>query len=488
MPFIRIKTGPNRGKLIEVKDQVITVGRDEIQTIQVLDQGVSRFHAEVFRIGENCFVRDLNSTNGTFINGVKVTEEVLKPGDELLIGTTILLFEMQPTSSDHGLEMAEGDLREGTTTLRLQGAKSEAVEAGREVTSRHLSVLSKVGKVLGSGRELRTMLKEAVEALAAALEADHAYLLMSDHATGKLVPRVSIERGESGTDKKVSRTIIKHLMQGGAPILTSDAALDQRFTLSESVVLRKIKSVLAAPIPIRDKVEGLLYLHASRAGFSFKVEDLEMAATAALQFSMAIASHRYGEKVRRGMISTIRALVTAMEIADPRNQGHSERVADYSVALASELGLPREDLYWIRLGGLLHDVGKLAMHHSSQGISRDELEEQHVYAGEKILAGIEGCQEILPAIRYHHERADGTGFPYHLKNDKIPIMARLIIVANHFDNLCTSGGRGGHGMAAKEAVEEIAGRDKEFDDEVVRALQHCHQNGTLYSGASLIEE
>jgi two-component system NtrC family sensor kinase len=93
LAYIRVKTGPNKGKTYEIGDAPLTIGREETQTIQIMDQGVSRAHAEVFRLGEMCFVRDLNSTNGTYVNDVKILEEALKAGDELLIGTTILTFE-----------------------------------------------------------------------------------------------------------------------------------------------------------------------------------------------------------------------------------------------------------------------------------------------------------------------------------------------------------------------------------------------------------
>ncbi len=489
MSFIRVKTGPNKGKIYEIKDQVLTIGRDETQTIQILDQGVSRAHAEIFRIGDMCFVRDLNSTNGTFVNNVKITEEALKPTDELLIGTTILLFDDNLQSTDHGVEYDESDPNKpDTTTLALRTDKAAKV-IGREVTSRNLTVTTEIGKALGAGKDLGPAIKKAVEILTEAIAADHGYLFMLDRATGRLVPRGTVERGEDTGEKKVSRTIVKRVMASGTPILTTDATLDDRFMLSESIVLKKIKSVIAAPLVVREKAEGLLYFHASKTNATFKVEDLELVASAALQLALAITSQQSGERIRREMLSTIRSLVTAMEIVDPKNQGHSERVADFSTAIALQVGLPREEIHVIRLAALLHDVGKLAAHQSVTGVSRDGIRDQHVLAGEKILGGIEGFEQILPGVRYHHERADGSGFPHKMKNDQTPVMARIIIVANHFDNLCTHGGVGGQGIPAKEVLQDMAKRGgTEFDDEVIKALIVCHRNGALYSGARLLEE
>jgi pSer/pThr/pTyr-binding forkhead associated (FHA) protein len=124
MPYIRVKSGPNKGRVFEIKDAVITIGRDDNQTLQVLDQGVSRAHSEIFRIGEMCFIRDLNSTNGTFVNNTRITEEVLKTDDELLIGTTILLFEdktLEPAAlSSDVFEGGEHDKIAAATAVELK--------------------------------------------------------------------------------------------------------------------------------------------------------------------------------------------------------------------------------------------------------------------------------------------------------------------------------------------------------------------------------
>ncbi len=217
---------------------------------------------------------------------------------------------------------------------------------------------------------------------------------------------------------------------------------------------------------------------------TFQIADLELAASGALQLTTLLMMSKQSSQLRKGMLSTIRALVTAIEIIDPKSQGHAERVADYGTAIAAQLGLPRSEVHKVRLAALLHDVGKLAAHHSVQGLEKEQQKEQHVFSGEKILSTIEGFREILPGIRYHHERSDGSGFPYKLTNDKIPMMARVIIVANAFDNECTLGGIGAQGLPTREVLKDLANRGgKDFDDDVVKALLICHRNGTLYTGA-----
>ena len=93
MATIRVKTGPNKGKLYDIRDTPLTVGREENQVIQILDQGVSRAHAEIFRLGEMCFVRDLNSTNGTYVNEVEIEPRRDLTGKDIIrIGSQKFLF------------------------------------------------------------------------------------------------------------------------------------------------------------------------------------------------------------------------------------------------------------------------------------------------------------------------------------------------------------------------------------------------------------
>ena len=174
MATIRIKTGPNKGKNYQIQDAPLTVGREDNQIIQILDQGVSRAHAEIFRLGEMCFIRDLNSTNGTFVNDVKIMEESLKAGDEMLIGTTILIFEDHIPIRGSGDKVEfEGDdnARIETTTVELKvDAKQGARAIGREVQSRNLTLISQAGRILRGERDLQAAQEKTVEILSAVLK------------------------------------------------------------------------------------------------------------------------------------------------------------------------------------------------------------------------------------------------------------------------------------------------------------------------------
>ncbi|HLF94502.1 MAG TPA: HD domain-containing phosphohydrolase [Planctomycetota bacterium] len=489
MAYIRIRTGPNKGKQFEIKDAPLTIGREDNQIIQILDQGVSRSHAEIFHLGEMCFVRDLGSTNGTFVNDVKVTEESLKAGDELLIGTTILAFVDDAPGKAGGsggdVEFEEGQGKFETTTVELKVdppvTKQHERVIGKEIQSRNLTLISQVGRILRGEPDLQRALERTLEILCAAISANQCYFFVVDPPTGKLIPRAVLESEDSGAEKKVSRTIVNRVRESFMPLLTTDAALDGRFSLSESIILKKIKSVICAPVLVEDKVEGLLYFHSSKVDRTLMVEDLELVAAVGLQLSMLLAASGSVDRVRKGLMGTVRSLVTAMEMKDPGSRGHAHRVSEYAAVVGAQLALPPEEVHRVRLAALLHDVGKLAVRLDHSTATSDQIREQHVQAGERMLTGIEGFEQILPGIRYHHERADGTGFPYKLKNADIPVMARIVIVANAFDEACTRGGPGGAPIPSKEVVKDLAQRGgKDFDDDVIKALILCHRNGSLH--------
>ena len=166
-------------------------------------------------------------------------------------------------------------------------------------------------------------------------------------------------------------------------------------------------------------------------------------------------------KLERLSIATLEALVNALEAKDPYMRGHSARVADLSATVAHELAIPEEDVEHVRVAGRLHDIGKIGTRESvlnKQGaLTPEEFEhvKQHVVIGSQILAPLSHLGDIIPAVRHHHERWDGTGYPDGLRGEEIPMGARIIGAAEVFDALSTSRAYQ-EKMSAEKAVERAA--------------------------------
>ncbi len=137
------------------------------------------------------------------------------------------------------------------------------------------------------------------------------------------------------------------------------------------------------------------------------------------------------------------SLARSIEAKDPYTEGHCERLSQYSVAMADRLGLPEEQKVALRRGGIVHDIGKVAVPEhillKPGPLTPDERKvmEQHTIVGERICAPLKSFRLVLPIIRHHHEKLDGSGYPDGLKGDQIPLAARILQTVDIYDALST---------------------------------------------------
>ena len=137
------------------------------------------------------------------------------------------------------------------------------------------------------------------------------------------------------------------------------------------------------------------------------------------------------------------SLALGVEAKDPNTNGHCERLANYSIKLGATLGLDQDSLKALKRGGILHDIGKLGLPDSillsPHPLSEEEwlIMRQHTVIGERICRPLRSFKQVLPIIRYHHERWDGGGYPEGLKGESIPITARILQTVDVFDALCS---------------------------------------------------
>lgn len=166
-------------------------------------------------------------------------------------------------------------------------------------------------------------------------------------------------------------------------------------------------------------------------------------------------------------------------------RGHSERVAHYAEVIARELGLLEEQVERIRLAGLLHDIGILGVEDyvvlKETPLSPEEFEivKAHTVRGAAILRPIGMLHDLIPGVELHHESLDGLGYPYGLKGDEIPLMARIVAVADSFDAMTTP--RPYQAAMNADYVLEILGRlaGKRYDPIVVAALASLVRGGAV---------
>jgi hypothetical protein len=190
------------------------------------------------------------------------------------------------------------------------------------------------------------------------------------------------------------------------------------------------------------------------------------------------ASERYHD-IKDLLVGLTRSLTSALDAKDSYTYGHSERVARIAVELGREIGLSEDELGDIYLTGLLHDVGKIGVRDTilskSGPLTPEEFEhiKQHVTIGYTILADLRPIRNLLPGVLYHHERVDGTGYPDGLTGEAIPLLARILAVADGYDAMSTT--RPYRQALPCRKVEEILmeGAGKQWDKQVVEAFLRC---------------
>lgn len=490
MPLIRIQNGPLQGQEIEVGTDVVGLGRDATCAIQILDKGASRNHAEVFRIGEMCFIRDLQSRNGTYVNEERIDEELLRDGDLIQIGATVLEFESGEKQERQGqkVEFSEDEVS-STLELRLEDLSGLGTVEGDGTEAVRLRAIYRLGRMIGEAHTEDALCDAVLPFVADVLHADLAYLFTRDPVKGTITPLgIHSPRGRSG--QKVSRSIIRRAIQDKRALLTNDAMSDGRFSAQESILIKEIHSVICVPLSVSGGLSGVLYLSSDSPASIFSDEELELAAAMADQIGLALAHLRAQREQREQLMNTIGMLVRISEMRNPLRRGHSERVAGYAVAVGRRLKLSKEQLEHLQLAALLHNLGTLVDVEDTQqagsgdapGIAR-QLE-----LTLEMIRGMRCPTPVEAMIRHQYERVDGSG-PLGLARPDIPLEAQILGLAIEFDHRMPGQASPSASARFRDTVVEVGklagGR---FDETVVKALLVAHRDGSLVPAAEVEAE
>ena len=194
---------------------------------------------------------------------------------------------------------------------------------------------------------------------------------------------------------------------------------------------------------------------------------------------------KHAAENRSLFLASIQMLAGAVDEKDPYTKGHSDRVTRYSVILATELALTSEEIEKIRISAQLHDVGKIGIEDrilkKPGALTPEEFEimKQHTTKGASILRPVGALKEMIPGIEGHHESLDGRGYPYGLKGEQLPLMPRVIMVADTFDAMTTN--RPYQAAMDPEYVVRIINSlaATKFDPRVVAALTAVFERGAF---------
>ena len=361
-----------------------------------------------------------------------------------------------------------------------------------QVRQSQLGALMGVGRVINSSIGLERVLEEVMDTLIALMRAERGFLMLRE-SDGEL--KVQIARGIDHLKLddeilKVSQTIVRKVSAAGESILTTNAQQDPRFENQVSVAAYQLRSILCAPLKIKNELIGVIYVDNRAHAGIFRESDLVLINAFADQAAVAIDNARLFEDLKRSNFqleaanlelqiayeATLNGWVRALDLRDKETEGHTQRVTVLTDTLARSMGVDDDALIHVTRGALLHDIGKMAI---PDGIllkpgqltddERKLIQKHPVYAYE-MLSPIEFLRPALDIPYCHHEKWDGSGYPRGISGEDIPFSARIFPVIDVWDAL-TSDRPYRKSLPHDEVRQRIkADSGKHFDPQVVDAF------------------
>jgi Nif-specific regulatory protein len=297
--------GNLKGTSFAVTDST-TVGRDTSNQVCLNDPSVSRAHCLIKHEEGRFSVVDLDSFNGTFVNGVPVKEQPLAHGDQVGVGDVLLLFLSQDEQADvetHGVELEDrGVVTRSTIRLRREDAlylRPEGLPASDSHTSRaarDLTALLKISMAINSIRDLDVLQRQLLELILEAIPAERAAILLADEGVHDFISAFGWNRSSGGsTTMRVSKTVAQQVMREGEAILSNDVGEGPAGEASDSLVASHVKSLLCVPLAVFERVIGIIYCDTSSPATPFDEDHLQLLTGIAGVASVAVENVRHME-------------------------------------------------------------------------------------------------------------------------------------------------------------------------------------------------
>jgi signal transduction histidine kinase len=319
VPSLFVIQGRDQGTRYRLDGSTVTLGRGTSNAVQLHDTEVSREHAEFSRHGESFIIRDLDSSNGTFVNGKPIKEHELASGDQLQLGRTLLLYTgvTEPRAEDLADKIkfvSRHDEDDGSRIVHSmhQSEGSEILTPPDNETSSpwlararsNLQIMYRTALAVSHTLDIDQLLARIMEMIFEWVDADRGCIMLKDLDTGKLVPKVRRHRRGLASDERItiSQTILDYVVERNEGVLTSNARDDERWDAAKSILRMGVREAICVPMQGRYDVVGAIYIDTSitpqriiqqGSANKFTQEHLKLMIAIAHQAALAIEDTSY---------------------------------------------------------------------------------------------------------------------------------------------------------------------------------------------------
>ncbi len=492
MTFLAVERGSEAGRRIELSSFPALIGRDPKCDVIIKDVEASRRHLRIKQRGRLFILEDLDSRNGTYVNGDRVINTTIKSGDKILLGSTELVFfapesgiQIQTDFLNFDMEIDHKSGLNGPIGIGLHPeiGKSpiKAVRLDPALLANNVMANEKSIRDVFNHHSNLMVIRDLNEACQALLK-----------SIGKLVGNASRAAVFIWSEK--SRQLLPFAKKDytiSKPFILSQRAFEDCLSRRQAILLEAMASATVAnrnrvvlPMAHNSDIIALIHIELDDHKQKFRQAELEAAQALLFRASPIIESMLLRKEVDSWLIGIMDTIIATVEAKDTYTRGHSERVANYCMAIADELKLSKEIKKLLMISALCHDIGKVgipdAILKKASLLSAEEYSEMklHPTIGANIISHLPNAQRVMSGVKYHHEKWDGTGYPEGLAGEEIPFFGRIVAIGDVFDAMIS--GRSYSGFINQDdAIEKLHDERELFDPEILKAFTRAHEKGTL---------
>jgi len=384
-----------------------------------------------------------------------------------------LLKDLKKASID--LKSHEQELSE-----KVYITSEQLAETNKKLVQRvnELDTINEISKVITSVLDVDELLDLCLKEINGKLKVKHSSIMLIDEERDELVVRASQGHRSMqvlGKTQKLNEGVAGRVVQDKKPILVKDIRYDNRFNERERPDY-KTKSFVSAPLSLGQKVLGVINIIDKISGESFCEADVNLLCTIAGQVSIAVENSRLYEALEENCFNTVKFLAASLEAKDRYTSGHSQRVSEYASAIANVMGVSAKKKNILLHASLLHDIGKIGISelifNKPDTLNDTEYNtiKSHPARGEEIIKPLGFLGETIRHIRGHHESFDGSGYPDGLSGEELPLLTKIMTVADSFDAMTSERTYRLPRKTDKAMLELKRMSGKQFDPDVVDAF------------------